>query len=90
VFLSNPSMLTAPGVAGIFQKMTLAMTAYEFALERGNRLTLAMAAVLIAEPVVFALNDAMWQKYRIAATFSLQDRTGRIGARNFTRIPGPI
>jgi hypothetical protein len=32
----------------------------------------------------------MWQKYRIAATFSLQDRTGRIGARNFTRIPGPI
>jgi hypothetical protein len=87
VFLSNPSMLTAPGVAGIFQKMTLAMTAYEFALERGNRLTLAMAAVLIAEPVVFALNDAMWQKYRIAATFSLQDRTGRIGARNFTRIP---
>jgi len=85
VFLSNPSLLTAPGVAGIFQKMALAMTCYEFALERGERLTLAMAGVLIAEPVVFALNDAMWQKYRIAATFSLPDRTGRIGTRNFTR-----
>jgi len=85
VFLSNPSMLTAPGVAGIFQKMSLAMTCYEFALERGQRLALAMAAVLIAEPVVFALNDAMWRKYRIAATFSLRDRTGQIGTRNFTR-----
>ena len=87
VFLSNPSMLTAPGVAGIFQKMTLAMTAYEFALERGQRLTLSLAAVLIAEPVVFALNDAMWRKYRIAATFSLPDRTGHIGTRNFTHPP---
>jgi len=87
VFLSNPSMLTAPGVAGIFQKMTLAMTAYEFALEKGERLKLAMAAVLIAEPVVFALNDAMWRKYRIATTFSLPDRTGHIGTRNFTSIP---
>ena len=85
VFLCNPSMLTAQGVAGIFQKMTLAMTAYEFALEKGERLNLAMAAVLIAEPVVFALNDAMWRKYRIASTFSLPDRAGRIGTRNFTR-----
>jgi intracellular sulfur oxidation DsrE/DsrF family protein len=85
VFLSNPSMLTAPGVAGLFQKMTLAMTAYEFALEKGERLTLALAAVLIAEPVVFALNDAMWRKYRIAATLSLPDRGGRIGTVNFTR-----
>jgi intracellular sulfur oxidation DsrE/DsrF family protein len=85
VFLSNPSMLTAPGVAGIFQKMTLAKTAYEFALERGGRLALTLTAVLIAEPVVFALNDAMWKKYRIAATFSLPDRSGRIGTHNFTR-----
>ena len=87
VFLSNPSMLTAPGVAGVFQKMTLAKTAYEFALERGERLTLALVGVLIAEPVVFALNDAMWRKYKIAATFSLPDRTGQIGTRNFTHTP---
>ena len=87
VFLSNPSMLTAPGVAGIFQKMTLAMTAYEFALERGERLNLALTGVLIAEPVVFALNDAMWRKYRIAATLTLPDRAGQIGTRNFTRTP---
>lgn len=85
VFLSNPSMLTAPGVAGIFQKMTLAKTAYEFSMEKGERLALALTAVLIAEPVVFALNDAMWRKYRIAATFSMPDRAGRIGTRNFTR-----
>ena len=85
VFLSNPSMLTAPGVAGIFQKMTLAKTAYEFSMEKGERLTLALTAVLIAEPVVFALNDAMWRKYRFASTFSLPDRAGRIDSRNFTR-----
>jgi intracellular sulfur oxidation DsrE/DsrF family protein len=85
VFLSNPSMLTAPGVAGIFQKMTLAWTCYEFALERGERLKLAVAGVLIAEPVVFALNNAMWAKYRIASMLSLPDREGSIGTRNFTR-----
>lgn len=84
VWLSNPSLLTAPGVAGIFQKMALTKTAYEFAMERDERLTLAQVGVLIAEPVVFALNDAMWRKYRIAATLSLPDRAGRIGTRNFT------
>jgi hypothetical protein len=31
-------------------------------------MSLAMTCVLIAEPIVFALNDAMWRKYRIGST----------------------
>lgn len=85
VFLSNPSLLTAPGVAGIFQKMSLAWTCYEFSLEQHGRRRLAMTGVLIAEPVVFALNDAMWSKYRIGTTLALADRNGRIVNQNFTR-----
>ena len=91
VFLSNPSLLTGPGIAGIFQKMTLAWTAYEFSLlptggaPGHTRVRLAMTGVLIAEPVVFALNDAMWAKYRIGPTLKLRDREGRISHNNFTR-----
>ncbi len=85
LFLSNPSLLTGNGIAGLFQKMALSWTTYEFSLVPDKHLKLAMTAVLIAEPVVFALNDAMWAKYRIAQTFKLPDRSGRIGNVNFTR-----
>lgn len=82
IFLSNPSMLTSPGVAGVFQKMSLAWTCYEFSL--GKRRALSMAGILIANPVVFALNDAMWKKYGIAQAFKLSNRSGRIESHNFS------
>lgn len=85
VFLSNPPLLTGNGIAGLFQKMSLAWTSYEFALVPKTRVKLAMTAVLIAAPVVFALNDAMWAKYRIASILGLRDRDGRIRNENFTR-----
>jgi hypothetical protein len=68
VFLSNASLVTAPGIAGFFQKMCLAWTTFEFSLVANGRMSLAMTCVLIAEPIVFALNDAMWRKYRIGST----------------------
>jgi len=85
IFLANPSLLTGPGVAGIFQKMTLSWTAYEFALDVRGKKQLGMAGVLLAEPVVFALNDAMWQKYHIARILKLPNRNGVIAESNFSR-----
>jgi hypothetical protein len=43
------------------------------------------ATTALAEGLRYALNDSMWKKYRIAATFSLPGRAGHIGTRNFTR-----
>ena len=86
LFLSNPDLLGAPGTATICMRMVNAWNAYEFALEVApKRETLAVAAVLISRPIVFALNDAMWKKYRIAQTFHIVDRTGAPARGNPTR-----
>lgn len=92
LFLSNPDLLGAPGAAATFLRMVNAWNAYEFALEVApKRETLAVAAVLISRPVVFALNDAMWKKYRIAQTFHIVDRTGAPARGNPTRAAwGPL
>ncbi len=92
LFLSNPDLLGAPGTATICMRMVNAWNAYEFALEVApKRETLAVAAVLISRPIVFALNDAMWKKYRIAQTFHIVDRTGAPARGNPTRAAwGPL
>jgi hypothetical protein len=65
--------------------MTNAWTAYQFALtEAPATKKLAVAAVLIAAPVVFALDDSMWKKYRIGQIFKLTDRFGNPATTNVT------
>lgn len=92
LFLSNPDLLGAPGAPATFIRMVNAWNAYEFALEVApKRARLAVAAVLISRPVVFALNDKMWAKYRIAQTFNVVDRTGAPARGNPTRTAwGPL
>lgn len=92
LFLSNPDLLGAPGAPATFIRMVNAWNAYEFALEVApKRETLAVAAVLISRPVVFALNDKMWTKYRIAQAFKIIDRTGAPAHGNPTRAAwGPL
>ena len=92
LFLSDPGLLAAPGVAAVFMKMANAWNAYEFSLRPAPARThLSVAAVLIAAPVIFALNDAMWTKYRIGEIFDVTDRTGAIATSNPSRAAwGPL
>ena len=86
IFLSNPDLLGFPGVSATFMRMVNAWNAYTFSLDVApRREALAVAGVLISRPVVFALNDAMWAKYRIAQIFKITDRTGAIATGNPTR-----
>jgi hypothetical protein len=85
LFLSNPSTMEIPGIAAVFERMANAWTAYEFTLTQSPATKkLAVAAVLISVPVVFALDDAMWKKYRIGEIFKLTDRFGAPAAANVT------
>lgn len=86
IFLSNPDLLGFPGVSATFMRMVNAWNAYDFSLDVApQRENLAVVGVLISKPVVFALNDAMWSKYRIAQIFKITDRTGATAKSNPTR-----
>ena len=85
LFLSNPSTMEIPGVAATFQRMQAAWNAYEFSLAAPPATEkLAVAAVLIATPIVFALNDTMWRKYHIGTFFKITDRYGKPATFNVT------
>jgi hypothetical protein len=92
LFLTDPGLLAAPGVAAAFMKMTNAWNAYTFSLQPlPARSPLAVAAVLIAAPVVFALDDATWAKYRIGDVLGITDRNGATALANPTRLAwGPL
>jgi len=68
VFESVSPLLVAPGVASVYIHMQNAMNAYEFSFGNGKLSTLA---VLIGPSIVFALNDAAWQKYHIGGALNL-------------------
>ena len=42
---------------------------------------------MIADSIVFALNDAMWKKYRIGSVMKLADRAGIIVNYNYSVRP---
>ena len=92
IFLTDPGLLAAPGVAAAFMKMTNAWNAYTFSRDPApGRTALAVAAVLIAAPIVFALNDVMWKKYRIGEVLGVTDRSGATAVANPTRTAwGPL
>jgi intracellular sulfur oxidation DsrE/DsrF family protein len=54
----------------LFNKMQLAMNAYEFSLGR-RRGKLATLGVLIESCVILGLNDAMWRKYQLGRRYNL-------------------
>lgn len=70
VFQAAPPLVIAPGVASLYLHMQNSMNAFEFSLGLG-RGSLATLGVLMGPSVVFALNDATWQKYGIGAALSL-------------------
>ncbi len=85
LFLSNPSTMEIPGIAAVFERMANAWTGYEFALTQSPATKkLVVAAVLVSTPVVFALDDAMWKKYRIGEVFKMTDRFGAPATTNVT------
>jgi hypothetical protein len=84
-FLSDATLNGPPGVVNLYEKMTNAWTAFEFAfLPRPARQQLAACGVIIATSVVFALNDAMWKKYRIATMLKLQNLSGQVANYNYS------
>jgi len=68
VFESVAPLVVAPGIASVYIHMQNAMNAYQFSFGLGSLPTLA---VLIGPSIVFALNDAAWQKYNIGAALNL-------------------
>jgi hypothetical protein len=87
-FLSNATLNGPPGVVNLYEKMTNAWTAFEFAFHpHPATQQLTTCGVIIAANVVFALNDAMWKKYRIAEMLKLQDLSGRIVDYNYAARP---
>jgi hypothetical protein len=87
-FLSNATLNGPPGAVNIYEKMTNASTAFEFAFQpRPARERLTTCGVMIAANVVFALNDAMWKKYRIATVLKLHDLAGQIVDTNYAARP---
>jgi hypothetical protein len=87
-FLSNATLNGPPGIVNLYEKMTNASTAFEFAfLPSPARQQLAICGVIIAANVVFALNDAMWKKYRIGTLLKLQNLAGQIVDYNYSARP---
>lgn len=86
LFLCNPDLLAAPGVSATFLRMVNAWNASLFSFGPVSKeKRLAVSAVLISQPVVFALNDTMWKKYHIARTLNVTDRSGTVAIGNPTR-----
>ena len=68
VFQAVEPIIIAPGIASLYIHMQNSMNAYEFSMGIGKLSTLA---VLLGPSIVFALNDAMWEKYGIGTAFTL-------------------
>jgi hypothetical protein len=87
LFLCDPG-LGNDGVAAIFEKAGNAWTDYEISLTMPPaRKSLAIAIMLISRPIIFALNDTMWEKYRFGQVYGLRDRYGRPALENFALAP---
>lgn len=69
VFQASPAAIVAPGVASIYIHMQNSMNAFQFSYPQSDPLT--TIGVLMAPAMVFALNDAMWKKYDLGASFGL-------------------
>jgi hypothetical protein len=70
VFQASNTTTVAPGIASVYMHMQNSMNAYEFSYGMGPG-SLSTLAVLMGPGVVFALNDAMWSKYKFGAAFNL-------------------
>jgi hypothetical protein len=69
-----------------FKKMTNGWTAYEFGFLPSQECQ-NLAGILIAGSIVFALDDAMWKKYRIGSIMKLAGRNGKIVNSNYSVQP---
>ena len=70
-FQASNVSLVAPGIASVHLHMQNSMNAYEFSYPNTGKLS--TLAVLMGPGIVFALNDAMWTKYKIGDAFKLAD-----------------
>ena len=70
IFQTNATTLIAPGVASIYLHMQSTMNTFEFSYPETVG-TAATLGVLMGPAIIFALNDATWQKYKLGAAFQL-------------------
>jgi hypothetical protein len=70
VFQASDTTTIIPGIASLYLHMQNSMNAYEFSYPHKVG-KLATLAVLMGPGIVFALNDAMWTKYKLGAALKL-------------------
>lgn len=69
LFQASAATVAAPGIASLFLHMQNSMNAFQFSLPKPQHL--ATIGVLMSPSMIFALNDAMWEKYKLGAAFNL-------------------
>lgn len=70
VFQASDARVVAPGIASLYIHMQNSMNAFEFSYPKSTG-PLATVGVVMAPAMIFALNDAMWEKYKFGAAFNL-------------------
>ena len=81
VFQSVNPHLIIPGLASLTIHIQNALNAGEFSMGWGKG-NVAAGAVLYGPSIIFALNDKMWDKYKIGASYNLKDGAGNPETKN--------
>ncbi|MCA1828114.1 MAG: hypothetical protein ABR567_16765 [Myxococcales bacterium] len=81
VFQSVNPHLIIPGLSSLYIHVQNALNAGEFSMGWGKG-NVGSGAVLYGPSIIFALNDAMWEKYNIGATYKLNDASGKPETKN--------
>jgi intracellular sulfur oxidation DsrE/DsrF family protein len=81
VFQSVNPHLIIPGLSSLYIHVQNALNAGEFSMGWGKG-NVGSGAVLYGPSIIFALNDAMWAKYKIGATYNLKDAAGNPETKN--------
>lgn len=72
VFQASEARVPVPGIASLYLHMQNSLNAFEFSYPKSVG-PLAVLGVLLAPSMIFALNDATWQKYKFGSAFNLAD-----------------
>ncbi len=75
VYQSAEPKIIIPGLASLYIHIQNSLNAGEFSFGWGKG-NMAIAAVLYGPSIILALNDAMWAKYPLGASFGMKDAKG--------------
>ena len=76
IYQSVQPHLIIPGLASLYIHIQNSLNAGEISNGWGKG-SVAAGAVLYGPSIILALNDAMWAKYNLGATFNLNDASGK-------------